>query len=357
VVETPVEHATALRERFYSLGDPAIVKRHFSYTGNHQFNPLLKSNHWPINNIWRLAKAHEMIVTGLKPIFVENLQDLDTKINDHETLRNGFSGMLHIDTDESGKEINRQPLLYSIHNTGSKTIKVMLVPSKLNDWAVHQLSIVHHTLKPYISQEHHDKVFVGDNIVGISGQKADTVTSCSSWAYADRLLSGFNPQDGEDIPTIPAPKRYRTRLLSYVSVASGSVSHSEITHTEPTPSALPPISESDFETLYNRLLPRLSSSTVTTPMVSTGDLERHFTTCQSDIDTICSDLTSAISSIWTDVTQIQQDMKKQNAIIPGMQREVTTTLEDFALKLYSLSVGKPNSLSSLKSTTLRAATS
>jgi hypothetical protein len=133
VVETPVEHATALRERFYSLGDPAIVKRHFSYTGNHQFNPLLKSNHWPINNIWRLAKAHEMIVTGLKPIFVENLQDLDTKINDHETLRNGFSGMLHIDTDESGKEINRQPLLYSIHNTGSKTIKVMLVPSKLND--------------------------------------------------------------------------------------------------------------------------------------------------------------------------------------------------------------------------------
>jgi hypothetical protein len=50
-------------------------------------------------------------------------------------------------------------------------------------------------------------------------------------------------------------------------------------------------------------------------------------------------------------------MKKQNAIIPGMQREVTTTLEDFALKLYSLSVGKPNSLSSLKSTTLRAATS
>jgi hypothetical protein len=40
-----------------------------------------------------------------------------------------------------------------------------------------------------------------------------------------------------------------------------------------------------------------------------------------------------------------------------MQREVTAALEDFALKLYSLSVGKPNSLSSLHSSTLGAATS
>jgi hypothetical protein len=297
VVETAVEHATDLREQFYSLGNPAIVKRHFSYTGNHQFIPLLKSNHWPINKIWRLAKAHKLIVTGLKPIFLEHLQDLDTKINDHVTLRDGFLGMLHIDRDESGKEINRQPLLHSIHNTGSKTIKVVLVPTKLYDSTVHQLSIIHHTLKTYIPQEHHDKVFVGDNIVGISGQKADTVTSCSSSAYADRLLSGFNPQDGEDIPTIPAPKRYHTRLLSYVSVASSSVSHSEITHVEPTPTTPLPISDSEFETLYNRLLIRLSSSTFTTPMVSTEDLERYFTSCQSDIANIHSDLTSAISSI------------------------------------------------------------
>ena len=115
-----MKHATALR--FFSLGDPAIVKRHFSYTGNHQFIPLLKSHHWPVNKIWRLAKAHELIVTGLKPIFVENLQDLDTKIYEHETLCNGFLGMLHINMDNSGKEINCQPLLHSIDKTGSKTI-------------------------------------------------------------------------------------------------------------------------------------------------------------------------------------------------------------------------------------------
>ena len=50
-------------------------------------------------------------------------------------------------------------------------------------------------------------------------------------------------------------------------------------------------------------------------------------------------------------------MKRQNAIILGMQREVAAVLEDFALKLYNLTVGKPNSLSLITSSTLGAATS
>jgi len=77
--------------------------------------------------------------------------------------------------------------------------------------------------------------------------------------------------------------------------------------------------------------------------VTTEDLEKHYNKCCSDINTIRSDLTTSIASIQSDVEKIKNDMEKQNAIILGMQQEVTAALQDFARKLYDLMLGQAKS--------------
>jgi hypothetical protein len=51
VIETEAEHASLLRERFYSLGDPL----------KYQFVPLVCSKEWPVEKIFRQAKFHDKI--------------------------------------------------------------------------------------------------------------------------------------------------------------------------------------------------------------------------------------------------------------------------------------------------------
>jgi hypothetical protein len=79
VVETTVEHAAILRERFYSLGDPLQVQKTYQYVGKYQFVPLIKSREWPVDKIWRLSKFHDSIIEGLCPIFIQILKDLKNK--------------------------------------------------------------------------------------------------------------------------------------------------------------------------------------------------------------------------------------------------------------------------------------
>jgi hypothetical protein len=69
------------------------------YAGRYPFVPLLKSRQWPVQKIWKLAKTHDTIIASLCTIFLENLHDLNTRINEHETLRTGFMSMKHQDHD------------------------------------------------------------------------------------------------------------------------------------------------------------------------------------------------------------------------------------------------------------------
>ena len=101
------------------------------------------------------------------------------------------------------------------------------------------------------------------------------------------------------------------------------------------------ITDHDLDSLYQRLLPRLSDPpSAHSSAVTTEDLECHYAQCQLDISTICSDLTTSLATIQSDVTKVKSDMEKQNAIILGMQHAVTGALQDFARKLYDLTVGK-----------------
>jgi hypothetical protein len=94
VIETSVQHAASLREKFYALGNPAKAAEDYPYTGKYQFVPFLKTKEWTIAKILRLAKLHVKIVQDLRVIFLINLQNIHNQINhDGITLMQGFYGM------------------------------------------------------------------------------------------------------------------------------------------------------------------------------------------------------------------------------------------------------------------------
>lgn len=90
IVEASATHAAQLRERLHARGDPDKVKNYFPYIGGHHFIPLLKSKVWTTCKIYRLAKLHAQKISSLKPVFVHNLQDLQTPIGPTCTLCQGF---------------------------------------------------------------------------------------------------------------------------------------------------------------------------------------------------------------------------------------------------------------------------
>jgi hypothetical protein len=132
------------------------------------------------------------------------LHDLKNKINDTQTLKAVFQNMLFEVIKDGVK--HSDPLLNSIHNTGNLTTKVALIPPLYYDTATQQLSAIHSILLNHVSLEFHNEIFFPGKEVCIAGQLAGSISSCSYFAYADRLLGLYNPQDGDESPT---PKRYR----------------------------------------------------------------------------------------------------------------------------------------------------
>jgi len=91
VIETSTKHAANPCRHFYELENPSIAPRKYSYTSGYQFVPMLKSKEWPISKIYRLAKLHVNIIDGLRPLYLENLQDKHQMINKYgDSLLQGF---------------------------------------------------------------------------------------------------------------------------------------------------------------------------------------------------------------------------------------------------------------------------
>jgi hypothetical protein len=162
-----------------------------------------------------------VIIGSLQTIFLKNMQDLNNKINEYETLRAGFMSIQHHDRNQNGVIVHQQPLLHSTHNTGSPSVKVALVNLALHDSALHHFSTIHSMLQNYTAPDFKDKVFFQDRTVSISGQKADSILSCSYSAIADRLITSFNHQDGENLSdwTAPQPKIHCRLHISYSTAA------------------------------------------------------------------------------------------------------------------------------------------
>jgi hypothetical protein len=76
-------------------------------------------------------------------------------------------------------------------------------------------------------------------------------------------------------------------------------------------------------------------------LLTTHNLETYVWYCQSEISTLHSDLDSKVDIFQQDVESVKTEIKKQNIIIMGIQHEVQAALQDFAMKLYTMSNMKP----------------
>jgi len=111
------------------------------------------------------------------------LQDLNNKINEHDTLCAAFFTMEYKEQNDSEHVTYSQVLIESIHNTGNPATKVVRVPPKHYHSTISQLTAVHSGLQAYIDPSFHDKDFIRGTEVCLAGQKADSISSCTYAAH------------------------------------------------------------------------------------------------------------------------------------------------------------------------------
>jgi hypothetical protein len=282
------------------------------------------------------------MMQDLKAIFLTNLQDIQTVIDqDGTTLMQGFYGMQFPTTLPSQK--TPEPLIHSIHNTGSKTTKVVLVTTAHYEEALTQLSAIHSILTSSIPQEYHTRVFINSLQVTITGQQIDSISSCNSAAYATTLLMKYNPQDGTEDEDIQPPKRYKPVPLTYADAISHNIEAS--TTAVPTPTHLPSITQTDLDNLYDQMKQFVSDHSH--GGIQTAELEDKISRSTQEIQSVRDQLQHTIQGISTKVTTLANDMvtqtaklseeiQRQNVIILGMQRQFQESFSDFAHKLQEL---------------------
>jgi len=114
---------------------------------------MLKSKEWPISKIYRLAKLHVNIIDGLRPLYLENLQDKHQMINKYgDSLLQGF-------LNATISALDTMPLFHSMHNMCQGRNKVLLTHTWYFDIAVEYLGTIHETLYSNIDTVYHPTVF------------------------------------------------------------------------------------------------------------------------------------------------------------------------------------------------------
>jgi hypothetical protein len=121
IIETAANQARKMRESCFALPKPSVSREYYPYTGPYQFVPLIESKEWPAVKFFQLAKVHVKICQNLRPIYLENIQDIRNQITDggHMLLR-GFLSMTHNIHGAAAV-----PLIHSVHNTAREHTKVV----------------------------------------------------------------------------------------------------------------------------------------------------------------------------------------------------------------------------------------
>ncbi len=283
VVETTANQAAALRESFYKLANPLTAHLEHPYTGKYPFVALLQSKEWTSSKILRLAQYHVSIIQELKSIFIGNLQNIHNVINiNGETLLQGFYGMTKptLPTESLSEPT---PLLHSVHDTGNKTTKVALVKTSLHEEALNQLAAIHEILTANVSQEYHQAVFVNNARAMITGRQIDSISSCNYSSYTDRLLSNFNPQEGEDGTTQVTSKCSRLTLITYAAALQQGPDQNTLPNLLTSISS---ISSTEIDQLYDKMKHHIKDAFGDNPSVKTEELEEQYKLSTQEIQGI-----------------------------------------------------------------------
>ncbi len=294
VVEASTQHAASLREKFFSLRNPTEALERFPYTGKYQFVPFLKTKEWTITKLLSLAKLHVRIIQELRPIFLANLKNIHNGINDGITLLQGFYGMTYQFPAAEEGQVQSEPLLHYIHNTAKPTTKVALVHTSHYEEALTQLSAIHSILTASIPKEYHGRIFIDSLQAGIMGQQIDSISSCSSAAYATEFLNRYNPQDGEEPVEVTPKKRFRQVPLTYA--AATATDSTSVTNTETSKATVSSVTSADLDQLFEQMK-QYVAKTPNTSGLNIEDLEAKMAASTKEVQSVREQLSHTISCL------------------------------------------------------------
>jgi len=330
-VETSARQAKSLRETFFAQPKPELAKVKFPCTGPYQFVPTLQSKEWPVIKIVQLAKVLVKICQDLKPIFLQNLQDIRNAISaDGHTLMRGFLGMTRRVDDKL------LPLIHSVHNTNRPHVKAVLVTAENFEAAVDQFGTIYQDLLGGVPQEFQNNVFVDDLEAGLTSGHRDTIHSCNSSLHASKFLHLYNPQDAEVDPDDNPQKRFRPTFISYAAAASAtstitvatpssSIVSQPITQTTSAPASL---TDEDLDKLYERLKHHVNIEDGVTTGITTDDMERMVAVSNSQILQVREEMRTSVVELSAQIATVSESVKRQNVCVVGVQKMLESSSAD-----------------------------
>jgi hypothetical protein len=299
VVETAAAHASSLHEKFYELENPATARLNYPYTGGYQFVPMLKSKEWSIQKILQLAKLHESIISNLRPLYLENLQDIHHIVNDAGgSLLEGF-----LNTSVDGN-----PIFHSMHNMGHGRNKVLLSHHDQLDSAIDTLGTIHETLFSEVDIKYHTNVFLPPKKVQL-----DMISACNYSHYATDLLSNRHQLT---LDHTTSTKRPRIVHLTYSSaVSSASVSPSVVSGIEQTvsPSTISSLTDKDMDALFERMKPYIASDTSISG-ITIEELDARMKQSHDEVISIRDGLNTSITSLSTRLDSISSNISTSKQV-------------------------------------------
>jgi hypothetical protein len=266
--------------------------------------------------------VHVKICQNLKPIFIQNLQDIrNTIASDGHTLMRGFLGMTRKVEDKV------YALIHSIHNTNRPHTKVVLVHLENYEAAIEQFGTIHLDLLSGVPKEFHCNVFVDGLEAGLTSGHRDTIQSCNSSLHASELLQLYNPQDAEvEVTDIPQ-KCFKPTIISYAAAASVgrlqplAQSTAAVTTSQGSTqqsSNISSLTDHDLDQLYERMKQHVVITDSESQGISTEELEHMVAESNNQINQVKEEMRAS-------VTELSNQVKKQNVVVLGVQRTLETT--------------------------------
>jgi len=246
-------------------------------------------------------------------LYLENLQDVRNVIGtEGQVLLRGFMTMTR--KTDTGKLL----LIHSVHNTGRKNIKAVLVFKENYDDALEEFATLHQKLLSGVNPAFHQKVFVGTLEAGMTSGHRDTIHSCNSSHYANELLQIYNPQDAEEEPS-ESQKRFCPATISYAAAAraldqlnqhTASNVSSTLSSQQPGTNSSQPsqttlvssLTNDDLDKLYERL--KHNSTAPEEGGLSSDELEKMVQDSNSAIQQVRDEMKASVAELSSQVNTI-----------------------------------------------------
>jgi len=148
-----------------------------------------------------------------------------------------------------------------------------------------------------------------------------------------------NPQDAAVEQPKSIQKRYRPSVISYAAAVKspsetntvGRATSTTTTTSQTTAQQVTTVSsltDHDLDQLYERLKQHVTVEVDDSPGISTEDMERIVQDSNNIIQQVRNEMRTSVANLTAEVTKIGDQVKRQNAVVVGVQKTLEATTKD-----------------------------